>query len=83
MVNEELSAGFTIIGPPGDCLFDDFRESGDDAFKLVLAHEAGHCLTLDHNIPVVSNNQMLMHGTVVKPFLTKPQILQARRAVFG
>ena len=80
---ETDTAGFTIIGPPGDCLFDDFRESGDDAFKLVLAHEAGHCLTLDHNTPVVSNNQMLMHGVVVKPFLTKPQILQARRAVFG
>ena len=80
---QKTQGGFTKIGPPGDCLFDDFEEDGDDAFKLVLAHEAGHCLTLDHNTPVVSNDRMLMHGEVSKPFLTKPQILQARRAVFG
>ena len=75
--------GLTDIGPPGDCLFDDFDESGDDPFKLVLAHEAGHCLTLDHNTPTVTTSQMLMHATVSKPFLTKAQVLQARRAVIG
>ena len=77
------AAGLTDIGPPGDCLFDDFDEAGDDPFKVVLCHEAGHCLTLDHNTPSVSTDQMLMHDPVSKPFLTKAQVLQARRAVIG
>jgi hypothetical protein len=80
--------GLTHIGPPGDCLFDDPPASGDDPRKAVLAHEAGHCLTLDHNTPTVTTAQMLMHdstedGVAASPFLSKAQVLQARRAVFG
>ena len=80
--------GLTNIGPPGDCLFDDPPGFGDDNRKAVLAHEAGHCLTLNHNTPTVTTSQMLMHDTFVdelpvNPFLSKAQALQARRAVIG
>jgi hypothetical protein len=72
---------FTIIGPPGDCLFED-NIGGD--LGLVISHEAGHCLTLDHNDPIVTTDDMLMHGDEVEAgnhFLPRVHVIQARSAV--
>jgi hypothetical protein len=76
---EDDSDGVTQVGPPGSCVFEDPDDGGDDD-PLVLAHEAGHCLTLDHNSPITTTNAMLMHHTVSRPFLPKAHVLQARRA---
>jgi hypothetical protein len=48
---------------------------------LVLSHEAGHCLTLDHDRPVVATNDMLMNRRPTNSFLPRVHVLQARRAV--
>lgn len=77
---DDDSDGVTDIGPPGDSLFEDPDDGGDDD-PLVMAHESGHCLTLDHNDPIVTTDQMLMHHVVTRSFLPKAHVLQARRAV--
>jgi hypothetical protein len=48
---------------------------------MVIAHEAGHCLTLDHNDPIPTTDDMLMHHSVTHSFLPRVHVLQARRAV--
>jgi hypothetical protein len=69
----------TDLGPPGDCLFED--DIGEDLGE-VLSHEAGHCLTLDHNSPIVTVFDDLMFesasGGILLP---REHVLQARRAV--
>ena len=85
---EEGTTGETVLGPPGDCVFEDPVDIGDDNRKRALAHEAGHCLTLDHNTPTVTTSFMLMHdkfeeGRMEEALITRAQVLQARRAVFG
>jgi hypothetical protein len=69
--------GETRLGPPGDCLFED--DAPDE--RATIAHEAGHCLTLDHNSPIPSTKIMLMHPTSDGRFLPRVHVLQARRAV--
>jgi hypothetical protein len=69
----------TTLGPPGDCLFED--ELGGDA-GADISHEAGHCLTLDHNDPIPTTSDMLMSGSgETNIFLPRVHVLQARRAV--
>jgi hypothetical protein len=68
----------TIIGPPGDCLFEDDTGFND---RLLICHEAGHCLTLDHNSPIPSTSDMLMNHFVSHSFLPRAHVLPARRAV--
>ncbi len=82
------TVGKTVSFPPGDCVFVDPVEIGDDNRKRALAHEAGHCLSLDHNSPTVTTDFMLMHdtfedGKMEEALITRAQVLQARRAVVG
>jgi hypothetical protein len=68
----------TVIGPPGDCVFED--NSALD-LGLLISHEAGHCLTLDHDDPIPATNDMLMNHTPRNSFVPRVHVLQARRAV--
>jgi hypothetical protein len=68
----------TTIGPPGDCVFED--DSTLDT-GLLVSHEAGHCLTLDHNDPIPATNDMLMNHTPRHSFLPRVHVVRARRAV--
>ncbi len=68
----------TVPGPPGDCVFED--SSALDA-GLLISHEAGHCLTLNHDDPIPATNDMLMNHTPTNSFLPRVHVLQARRAV--
>jgi hypothetical protein len=68
----------TRRGPPGDCLFEDDIKGTEDT---AIAHEAGHCLTLDHNSPVPTTHEMLMWPVIFRRFLPRVHVLQARRAV--
>lgn len=70
----------TTLGPPGDCLFED-DAGGPDQEGVKISHEAGHCLTLDHNDPVPSTREMLMFRSAERNFLPRACVLQARRAV--
>ncbi|MFL4978059.1 MAG: hypothetical protein ACJ8FU_22415 [Xanthobacteraceae bacterium] len=47
---------------------------------MLISHEAGHCLTIDHNDPIPATN-MLMNHFVTHTFLTRVHVLRARRAV--
>jgi hypothetical protein len=69
----------TFVGPPGDCVFED--DSGDGDPGMLISHEAGHCLTIDHNDPIPATNDMLMNHFVTHTFLPKVHVLRARRAV--
>jgi len=68
----------TVPGPPGDCVFED--NSTLDA-GVLISHEAGHSLTLDHDAPIPATNDMLMNHTPTNSFLPRVHVLQARRAV--
>jgi hypothetical protein len=46
----------------------------------LLAHEAGHCLHVDHNYPIVSTRAMLMFATSPSgTFIPRAQALEMRR----
>lgn len=47
----------TTVGGDGDCLLED---NSSPAVGVTLAHEAGHCLNVRHNTPIVSTQAMLM-----------------------
>jgi hypothetical protein len=68
----------TDIGPPGDCVFEDDLSVDK---RLLICHELGHCLTLDHDSPIPSTTDMLMNHTPRRSFLPRVHVLQARRAV--
>ena len=68
----------TNVGPPGNCVFED--NSGLDV-GLLISHESGHCLTLDHELPIHATSDMLMNHTPRTSFLPRVHVLQARRAV--
>jgi hypothetical protein len=46
---------------------------------MLISHEAGHCLTIDHNDPIPATNDMLMNHVVTHTFLTRVHVLRARR----
>lgn len=73
----------TIIGGDGDCIFeDDISGTRSQTAEVALAHEAGHCLTLDHNNPIQSRQDMLMFPTTDGGrFVPRAHVLQARRGV--
>jgi len=48
---------------------------------MLISHEAGHCLTIDHNDPIPATNDMLMNHFVTYTFLTRVHVLRARRAM--
>jgi outer membrane protein OmpA-like peptidoglycan-associated protein len=72
----------TEIGGNGDCLFED-EAGGPGIEEVIMSHEAGHCLTLDHDRPIRSTAIMLMFGRsdASSRFLPRAHVLQARRNV--
>jgi hypothetical protein len=53
----DTANALTTIGNEGDCLLED---NSSPAVGVTLAHEAGHCLGVRHNSPIVSTQNMLM-----------------------
>jgi hypothetical protein len=53
----DTANALTTIGNEGDCLLED---NSSPAVGVTLAHEAGHCLGVRHNSPIVSSQDMLM-----------------------
>jgi OmpA family len=47
----------------------------------VLAHEAGHCLSVRHNDPIVSTSEMLMYETAEGAFIPRVHALRMRTSV--
>jgi hypothetical protein len=57
MCPTDTANALTTIGGDGDCLLED---DSSPAVGVTLAHEAGHCLGVRHNTPIVSTPNMLM-----------------------
>jgi hypothetical protein len=53
----DTANALTTIAGDGDCLLED---NSSPAVGVTLAHEAGHCLGVRHNSPIVSTQNMLM-----------------------
>jgi hypothetical protein len=67
--------------PSGDCFFED--NIGSEGEQTCIAHEAGHCLTLKHDKPIPTTNQMLMHAPATAHFLPRAHVELARSKVRG
>jgi hypothetical protein len=75
----EAATTFTPRGQPADCLFED-----DVVFEQkTIAHEAGHCLKLDHDKPIPTTNDMLMHKGTNGRFLPRIHVETARSNVLS
>jgi hypothetical protein len=79
----DTADAITVIGGAGDCIFEDaISGTRPETDKVAMAHEAGHCLTLDHDNPIKSSQIMLMFPTTDGGrFIAKAHALQAHRNV--
>jgi hypothetical protein len=68
----------TFVGPPGDCVFEDDIVP---SLSFLISHEAGHCLSIDHNDPIPATNDMLMNHFATHSFIPRVHVLRARRSV--
>ena len=61
-----------------DCIIDDDTEDSDGE---VIAHEAGHCLGVDHDNPIPTTRDMLMSPILEADFIPRVHALLMRRGV--
>lgn len=78
-VTDSADAG-TVFG---ECIFeDDISGTRPETAGVALAHEAGHALTLDHDSPIVTTQDMVMFATTNGGrFLPRAHVVQARPRV--